>query len=45
MCGCFKELFIALGEVVSKGKMHLSGEKSAVEFRTSLAKSERLLRD
>ena len=45
MCGCPKELFIALGEVISKGKIHLSGELSTVEFRTSLAKSERLLRD
>jgi hypothetical protein len=45
MCGCPKELFIALGDVISKGKIHLSGEISTVEFRTSLAKSERLLRD
>lgn len=45
MCGCPKELFIALGEVISKGKMHLSGELSTVEFRKSLANSERLLRD
>jgi hypothetical protein len=45
MCGCPKKLFIALGEVISNGKMHLSGEISKVEFRASLAKSERLLRD
>lgn len=42
MCGCPKELFLALGEVIFKGKMYLSGEISTVEFRTSLAKSERL---
>lgn len=45
MCGCPTELCTAHGEVISKGKMHLSGELSTVEFRTPLAKSERLLRD
>jgi hypothetical protein len=44
MCGCPKELFIALGEVISHGKTYLSGEISTVEFRTGLAKSDRLLR-
>ena len=43
ICGCPKELFLILGDVTAKGKLHLAKEISTDTFERLLAKNEREL--
>lgn len=44
MAGCPRDIFLAIGEVISEGKRHLLGHISEAQFRTSLSQCETQLR-
>ena len=42
-CGCPKELFLILGDVMERGKLYLAGQITAETFERKLARNEREL--